>query len=347
VLSQQIVAGADEMLVTRQVDKVEAIRSNMNKMRTMMLLKERQVLSPDQLTAVRNAPALALLRLLGVESIFRLAMAPERGRLQRLLWRYGLRPIVTRFVPNSRFSYRRLLEEGVDERKITLVRNALSRRPSSPSVDEDVIALARRRPTLITVGQIAPFKGTHLAVEAVLQLLDEGFDVQAIILGTVPFWPPELVAYFDALRRRIAENGARDRIHFAGVRENVLELMKASYLLSAPILCEEAFGNVALEARSVGLPVVTFASGGLIELVDHLQTGYICESPDLPGLLAGLRHFLNDPAARRTASAASLRVTASPDNDCTAPEFERRWWDIFNPAPKPSAVTMREDLVLQ
>jgi Spy/CpxP family protein refolding chaperone len=48
VLSQQIVAGADEMLVTRQVDKVEAIRAHMNKMRTLMLLHERQVLSPDQ-----------------------------------------------------------------------------------------------------------------------------------------------------------------------------------------------------------------------------------------------------------------------------------------------------------
>jgi Spy/CpxP family protein refolding chaperone len=48
VLSQQIVAGADEVLVTKQVDKVEAIRSHMNKMRTLMLLKERQVLSPDQ-----------------------------------------------------------------------------------------------------------------------------------------------------------------------------------------------------------------------------------------------------------------------------------------------------------
>ena len=48
VLSQQIAAGADEMLVTPQVDKVEAIRSHMNKMRTLMLLKERQVLSPDQ-----------------------------------------------------------------------------------------------------------------------------------------------------------------------------------------------------------------------------------------------------------------------------------------------------------
>jgi Spy/CpxP family protein refolding chaperone len=48
VLSQQIVAGADETLVTRQVDKVEAIRAHMNKMRTLMLLKERQVLSPEQ-----------------------------------------------------------------------------------------------------------------------------------------------------------------------------------------------------------------------------------------------------------------------------------------------------------
>ena len=48
LLSQQIVAGADETLVTKQVDKVEAIRAHMNKMRTLMLLKERQVLSPEQ-----------------------------------------------------------------------------------------------------------------------------------------------------------------------------------------------------------------------------------------------------------------------------------------------------------
>ena len=48
MLSQQIVAGADETLVTKQIDKVEAIRAHLNKMRTLMLLKERQVLSPEQ-----------------------------------------------------------------------------------------------------------------------------------------------------------------------------------------------------------------------------------------------------------------------------------------------------------
>jgi Spy/CpxP family protein refolding chaperone len=47
-LSSMIAAGADESLVTRQVDKVESTRASMNKMRTLMLLHERQVLTPDQ-----------------------------------------------------------------------------------------------------------------------------------------------------------------------------------------------------------------------------------------------------------------------------------------------------------
>jgi Spy/CpxP family protein refolding chaperone len=47
-LSRMIAANADEPSVTRQVDKVEAIRANLNKMRTLMLLRMRQVLSPEQ-----------------------------------------------------------------------------------------------------------------------------------------------------------------------------------------------------------------------------------------------------------------------------------------------------------
>ena len=47
-LSRMIAAGADESLVTRQVDKVESTRASMNKMRTLMLLHERQVLTPEQ-----------------------------------------------------------------------------------------------------------------------------------------------------------------------------------------------------------------------------------------------------------------------------------------------------------
>jgi Spy/CpxP family protein refolding chaperone len=47
-LSRMIAANADEASVIKQVDKVEAIRSHMNKMRTLMLLRMRQILSPEQ-----------------------------------------------------------------------------------------------------------------------------------------------------------------------------------------------------------------------------------------------------------------------------------------------------------
>jgi Spy/CpxP family protein refolding chaperone len=47
-LSRMIAQNSDEAAVTRQVDKVEGVRSTLNKMRTLMLLHMRQVLKPDQ-----------------------------------------------------------------------------------------------------------------------------------------------------------------------------------------------------------------------------------------------------------------------------------------------------------
>ena len=53
-LSRLIAANADEPVVTRQVDRVEATRGSLNKMRTLQLLHIRQVLSPDQRTKLNR-----------------------------------------------------------------------------------------------------------------------------------------------------------------------------------------------------------------------------------------------------------------------------------------------------
>jgi glycosyltransferase involved in cell wall biosynthesis len=75
---------------------------------------------------------------------------------------------------------------------------------------------------------------------------------------------------------------------------------------------------------------VAFARGGLVELVTHRETGYLCPTSDVDGLLEGLRHFLREPAARARASAASLAAFDAPENDCTPREFQRRWWAMFD-----------------
>jgi len=48
-LSRMIAANGDEASVIRQVDRVEAIRANLNKMRTLQLVHIRQMLTPAQL----------------------------------------------------------------------------------------------------------------------------------------------------------------------------------------------------------------------------------------------------------------------------------------------------------
>jgi len=54
-LSRLIETSADEALVTRQVDKVEAIRSHVNKTRQLLLLHHRQVLTPEQRVKLAQA----------------------------------------------------------------------------------------------------------------------------------------------------------------------------------------------------------------------------------------------------------------------------------------------------
>jgi len=54
-LSRLIESSADEALVTRQIDKVEAIRSRLNKTRQLLLLHHRQVLTPEQRVKLAQA----------------------------------------------------------------------------------------------------------------------------------------------------------------------------------------------------------------------------------------------------------------------------------------------------
>ena len=52
-LSRLIEIGADETTVTKQIDKVEGVRAFLNKTRTLMLLRERQVMTPEQRAAFK------------------------------------------------------------------------------------------------------------------------------------------------------------------------------------------------------------------------------------------------------------------------------------------------------
>jgi glycosyltransferase involved in cell wall biosynthesis len=288
------------------------------------------VLVPDHASVLRNAPALLILRCLKVPVFLRLANAPERGKFYEVLWRRVLPLFVTRMVANSSFALERCREVNVPPRKLALIRNRVSRPPKRVGDATGLCDLVKVRKTLLCVGQIAPFKGTQIAVEAALSIVANGVDLQLIVVGAIPVWPPEFVSFMQTLRESVDASGYRDRVHFVGSRNDVLEIMKGSYMLLAPILQEETFGNVVLEAKSVGLPVVAFPRGGIPELVEHEKTGFLCSSLDSRGLVEGIEFFLREPDAWRRSREECEAFFRREDHPYSAKAFSRAWLDLFS-----------------
>jgi glycosyltransferase involved in cell wall biosynthesis len=239
-------------------------------------------------------------------------------------------PLATSFVQISDFSRQRALETGLPERKIRVIKNRVPRRVARAADSYDVLLeIVRRRRTLVVVGQIAPFKGTHLAVEATLVLLKEGWDLQLVVIGRKPEWPPEYVSYYDSMVQNVSAGGQLDRIHFVGESEGVLEILRESYLFLAPILQEETFGTAFLEAKSVGLPIIGFRRGGIPEQVEHGVTGHLCDDASAASLVEGIRKFLESPEARARASKAALTSMADPACEFAPAVFDRKWLELF------------------
>ena len=57
--------------------------------------------------------------------------------------------------------------------------------------------------------------------------------------------------------------------------------------------------NTGLQAHRCGTPVVDFATGGLVDIVDHHSTAALAEPFDPLSLAAAIRFVLEDPQRRR------------------------------------------------
>jgi len=198
------------------------------------------------------------------------------------------------------------------------------RRPISAAIDQDVIALAKSRPTILTVGQIAPFRA-RMRCHAVCSCSPKTRRA-GDYLGDLPAGRPISSSTRPAARAASLPRGHSDRVHFVGVARNVLEIIEASYLLRGP---DRPGRNVrhrrCSSAPASVCPSLRVARGGLTELVEH-ATGYVCETPRRDGA-ADPDCAITWPMGRRASREREQSVRdGGPRQRLHAPEFERRWW---------------------
>ena len=91
------------------------------------------------------------------------------------------------------------------------------------------------------------------------------------------------------------ENKITNSIDIPYIYDEVLlsKYYAAVDLLVYPTLADN-FPLVVLESLSSGTPVITFNTGGINEVVTHLENGYLAKYNDLEDLIKGLQLMLSD-----------------------------------------------------
>lgn len=98
-----------------------------------------------------------------------------------------------------------------------------------------------------------------------------------------------------------------DKVLFLGKQDSVEELYSISDLML--LLSEkESFGLVALEAMACGVPCIGTNVGGIPEVIDHGQSGYICELGDIEDMAEKAIDLLQNSAKHQQFSASSVKL---------------------------------------
>jgi len=144
------------------------------------------------------------------------------------------------------------------------------------------------------VARMEPYKGHLQNLEAMARLKQLPQWVLWIVGGAQR---PREVEYLAQLRDRARQLGIAGRVRFAGQRGDVPAVLAASDLFSHPNLGPEPFGIAFIEALYAGLPVVSCALGGALEIVTD-RCGILVPPQDIEALSAALGRLIEDPSAR-------------------------------------------------
>jgi glycosyltransferase involved in cell wall biosynthesis len=197
----------------------------------------------------------------------------------------GLERMVTLFLAPSDFIRQRLLDWGVPDERIQVIRNFIVATPTTH---------ARQGSFGLFVGRLSEEKGLRSLLAALARAGNPPFR----IAGDGPL-ESELLATSERL--------GLTRTRFLGRLDpdQVRQTMRAARFFVMPSECDENAPLAVMEAMAAGLPVVVTRKGGLPELVAR-GGGIVCEPADISGLtqeLAAL--FGGDELCRKLGREAS------------------------------------------
>jgi len=191
------------------------------------------------------------------------------------------------------------------------------------------LGIASSDQVVLSVGYADLRKGADLFVEAALQILASRNDVQFVWVGHAD---DNLLA---SLTPKISDAGFSHNFHFVGMDFNTADYYAGAdlYVLASR---EDPFPSVVLEALSVGLPVVAFASSGGARDVLSRGCGLLVHEQTSGSLASTVANVLLDGKLLKRLGDVGMHLVA------TEFSFRRYVFTLLDacglPVPKVSAV---------
>ncbi len=265
------------------------------------------------------------LRSFDTPMVYRSGDAPVRHNfVWRALWRFVVARAAA-FVPNSEYLRSQLIQAGVEPGRVTVIRAPPPRRYHPAPVEIPPAANAPDAFRFVYVGQLMARKGVHLLVDAFRSIASAHPNAQLLIAGPISEWSGDDWAR-DLRGRTNSDPLIGGRTHFLGLVEDAPELVRLCHVLVAPSVKEEPYGNVVVEAQSVGRPSIIFRSGGMTELVEDGVDGAIVDEKSAAGLAKAMLAYV----ARPDLAAAHGKAAGESMTKLGFDSFARRWREIYD-----------------
>lgn len=168
---------------------------------------------------------------------------------------------------------------------------------------------------LVHVSNFRPVKNAKQVVEIMHRLKQDNYSLKLLLVGDGPDRVPA-----EHLAREL---GIYDDILFMGKQEAVQDILSIADVFVMPS-GSETFGLAALEAMACGVPVVASNIGGLPELVDHGENGFLCPLGNVDAFAERIRQIVSsDTLRQKMGDAARQKAKDCFDNEHVIPLYEK------------------------
>lgn len=182
---------------------------------------------------------------------------------------------------------------------------------TATAASRSALGLDPTRPTVLSIGALAPEKGVDLAIAALARLPQ----AQLLVVGD----GPERSAL-----AQMAERLAPGRVIFAGSVADPREHFAAADVVVLASRGGDSMPAVLIEAGCMGVPSVATPVEGIVEILDHGRAGELVPRDDTYALTTALDRVLSDRGhADALAAAAREHCLAVYDIATVAEQWDR------------------------